>query len=277
MGPSQPDADMLPYLVCRVVVDVACQVQPQVVLTGGEIRLFLRVSARISGCGHCGGPDAQAAVLYEDKQKVHVCVLSAIVLSLLSLARKVGNMQEGVESTLSGRTRNTRNLAWVRLRWTAPKSNVQGAAVLHCEALRHRFIAKFEISDIRGCFAREEGSRRRNGLVESYYILSWRTNSCRRPGRLLPGCANRRAPPAILGVRRTRWDGMRPRLVLPSPVIGASMVTVRGQLSWLFVCFFVFWVLSIVSRRRVAISQLYARTSQVGEASLERGTIVERK
>jgi hypothetical protein len=141
---------------------------------------------------------------------------------------------------LSGRTRNTRNLAWVRLRWTAPKSNVQGAAVLHCEALRHRFIAKFEISDIRGCFAREEGSRRRNGLVESYYILSWRTNSCRRPGRLLPGCANRRAPPAILGVRRTRWDGMRPRLVLPSPVIGASMVTVRGQLSWLFVCFFCF-------------------------------------
>ena len=184
----------------------------------------------------------------------------------------------------------------MRLRWTAPKSNVQGAAVLHCEALRYRFIAKFEISDIRGCFAWEEGSRRRNGLVESYYILSWRTNSCRRPGRLLPGCANCRAPPAILGVRRTRWDGMRPRLVLPSPVIGASMVTVRGQPSWLFVLFFVFWVLSIVSRHRVAISRdthsekggcnnhYYCFTpvpptgsgKRCAETSLERGTVVER-
>jgi hypothetical protein len=220
---------MLPHLVCRIVVDVACQVQPQVVLAGGEIRLFLRVSARISGCGHGGQPVSQATVLCEDKQEVHVCVLFAIVLSLLSLVNEDGNVQEGVESTLSGRTRNTRNLAWVRLRWTAPKSNVQGAAVLHCEALRYRFIAKFEISDIRGCFAWEEGSRRRNGLVERYYILSWRTNSCRRLGRLLPGCANCRAPPTILGVRRTRWDGMRPRLVLPSPMIGPSMVTARGQ------------------------------------------------
>ena len=85
---------MLPHLVCRIVVDVACQVQPQVVLAGGEIRLFLRVSARISGCGHCGGPDAQAAVLCEEKQKLHVCVLFAIVLSLLSLVNEDGKVLE---------------------------------------------------------------------------------------------------------------------------------------------------------------------------------------
>jgi hypothetical protein len=69
MEPSQPDADMLPHLLRLIVVDVACQVQPQVRRT---IRILLRVSAGLSGSRHGGQPDAQAAVSCEDQPKMHV-------------------------------------------------------------------------------------------------------------------------------------------------------------------------------------------------------------